>query len=170
MYKLREISIKDMETINLWRNNPELIQYLGAPYRFIDLQVDKEWFDNYMKNRNTTIRCSIVDKNDKILGLISLVSINYINQSAELHIMIGMEEERCKGMGTFAICTMIEHAFIDLNLQRIQLSVLEDNLRAIHVYEKIGFKREGVLRQCVYKQGVFKNLFIYGILRNEYTR
>lgn len=170
MYKLRELSIKDMETINLWRNNPELIQYLGAPYRFIDLQVDKEWFDNYMKNRNTTIRCSIVDKNDKILGLISLVSINYINQSAELHIMIGMEEERCKGMGTFAICRMIEHAFFDLNLQRIQLSVLEDNLRAIHVYEKIGFKREGVIRKCVYKQGVFKNLFIYGIIRNEYTR
>ena len=47
----------------------------------------------------------------KKIGLISLVSIDYMNQSAELHIMIGDTNNQGKGAGTFAVRAMLEHAF-----------------------------------------------------------
>lgn len=49
-----------------------------------------QWYENYMRNRQNAIRCVIVEKeNDVVLGLISLLPIDYFNQSAELNIMIG---------------------------------------------------------------------------------
>ena len=40
MYRLRELDKKDLPVINEWRNNKELISFLGAPFRFINIDVD----------------------------------------------------------------------------------------------------------------------------------
>ena len=45
MYRLRELERKDIPTINRWRNNPELVALLGAPFRYINSEVDEKWFD-----------------------------------------------------------------------------------------------------------------------------
>lgn len=112
MYKLRELERKDLAVVNTWRNNHELIEQLGAPFRYINLEVDQKWFDSYMNSRNNQVRCAIVEENeDTILGMVSLVSINQINQSAEFHIMIGDESNQGKGIGTFAVKEMLNHAF-----------------------------------------------------------
>ena len=110
----------------------------------------------------------MTEDDDVILGVISLVSIDAVNRSAELHIMIGDDANCNKGMGTFAIKQMLNHAFNNLNIQRVELSVLETNERAIHVYEKIGFVKEGVKRRAKYKGGQFKNMHIYSMLKHEY--
>ena len=170
MYKLRELERKDLEKVNRWRNDPELIELLGAPYRFINLEVDIKWYESYMGNRGNAVRCAIVqDDYDEILGLISLVSINYINQSAELHIMIGDKENQGKGIGTFAVNIMLNHAFNNMNLRRVELSVLESNERAKALYEKCGFVYEGTKRQAKYKKGKFENVSSYSILRDEFV-
>lgn len=44
MYKLRELERKDLTIINSWRNDYELIEQLGAPFRYINLEVDQKWF------------------------------------------------------------------------------------------------------------------------------
>ena len=169
MYQLRELQREDLPTINTWRNRPELISFLGAPFRFINLEVDEAWFDHYMRSRQNTIRCAIVcEDEDKIRGLVSLTGIDFINQSAELHIMIGDTDNQNRGMGTFAVQAMVEHAFYNMNLHRISLEVLADNKRAQHVYEKVGFIREGVARQGVFKNGRFVDLMQYAILREDY--
>ena len=169
-YRLRELERKDIPVINQWRNDPELIARLGAPYRFINLDVDEEWFDDYIKNRNTAVRCAIVEENnDEILGLVSLVSIDYMNQSAEFHIMVGSKENQGKGVGTFAVKEMLCHAFDNLNLQRVELTVLEENMRARHLYEKAGFVQEGIKRSSKYKKGKFVNMVLYSILRSDFT-
>lgn len=171
MYRLRELEQKDIRTINRWRNDKELISGLGAPFRYINSDVDEKWFQSYMASRDKTVRCAILkDDSDSILGLISLTSIDYMNQSAELHIMIGEKENRGKGIGTFAVREMLYHAFFNLNLQRVELSVLEDNEPAQRLYEKAGFVCEGLKRRAKYKNGKFLNLKIYSILREEYKR
>ena len=38
MIRLRELESKDLAEINQWRNDPELISNLGAPYRYINLK------------------------------------------------------------------------------------------------------------------------------------
>lgn len=169
MYQLRELERKDLATINKWRNDPELITLLGAPFRFINLDVDIAWFENYMRNRGNTVRCAMVRKDqDEILGLVTLASIDYLNQSAELHIMIGDKAEQGHGLGTFAVQNMLRHAFYNMNLHRVELTVLTDNTRAQHVYEKCGFKREGVKRQSNYKKGKFHDMYCYSILKEEF--
>jgi RimJ/RimL family protein N-acetyltransferase len=50
----------------------------------------------------------------------------------------------------------------------VQLTVFSYNLRAIALYEKIGFKREGVYRECLHRDGRRHDMILYGILRPEW--
>ena len=170
MYQLRELERGDLPVITKWRNSPELIEQLGAPFRYINPEVDQRWFENYMANRNSCVRCAIVENNkpEEILGLVSLTNIDPLNQVAMLHIMIGNPDVQGKGMGSFAVRSMVEHAFFNLNLHRIELVVLCSNQRAQHVYEKCGFVREGILRKAIYKTGAFVDAYQYGLLKEEY--
>lgn len=171
MFKLRELEEKDIPIINKWRNNPELIAMLGAPFRFINFTVDKKWYENYILNRNNTVRCAIVvEGDDEILGLVSLACIDHLNQSAEFHIMIGDKINQGHGVGSFAITEMLSHGFNNLNLNRIELTVLDTNKRAQHVYEKIGFVHEGTKRYSKYKNGKFVDMHIYSILKEEFNQ
>lgn len=168
MYRLRELERKDLIEINKWRNDDELIRCLGAPFRYINLEVDEKWFENYMLNRANSIRCAIVKEDgDAIIGLVSLVSIDYLNQSAEFHIMIGNKENRGKGIGKFAVQSMLNHAFYNMNLHRIELTVLESNKKAQKLYESCGFIREGIKRNSKYKNGKFESMYIYSILKED---
>lgn len=169
MIYLREISENDLPLINKWRNDVKLISLLGTPFRHINLETDFEWFQNYLKNRDTQVRCAIIDeKTDHILGIASLTGINHINKNCEFHIMIGDNKNRNKGVGTIATQKMVEHAFRNLNMHKIWLTVLEHNISAIKVYEKIGFKKEGLLKEAVFKEGRFRNLFYMALLESEY--
>ena len=167
-YCLREIKRKDIEIINVLRNNKDLIDFLGAPYRYINEDVDYAWYDNYISQRKTTVRCAIIEEgNDEILGLVSLTDIDYLNQSAEFHIMIGDKANQGVGIGNFAVNMMVQHAFFNMNLQRVELSVLADNKRAIHLYEKCGFLYEGCKKKARYKNGKFVDMLLYAILRDN---
>ena len=88
-----------------------------------------------------------------------------INQTATLHIMIGEANEYNKGIGTYAVKEMIQHAFNNLNLRRIELEVLSENTRARHVYEKVGFLHEGTKKKAVYKNGEFVDMEMYAIIK-----
>lgn len=167
MYRLREVERQDMPIINSWRNNPEIINQLGAPFRYINQDVDDEWFSNYMRNRNAAVRC-VVLADEKVIGLVSLTNIDQIYQSAVFQIMIGDTDYQGKGAGTFSVGEMLNHAFNNLNLHRIELTVLKSNQRAQKLYEKSGFKKEGTLREVYYKNGTYVDAYLYAILKEDY--
>lgn len=169
MFRLREICKDDMTEINKWRNSPELINYLGAPFRYINEQVDLNWFDDYMKQRNNSVRCAIISESNEIIGLVSLTEINYINRSAVFQIMIGESKNRGNGAGNFATKTILNHAFNNLNLNRVELTVLENNISAINFYESNGFICEGRKRQSNYKNGKYFDMLMYSILKDEFN-
>lgn len=170
MYRLRELERRDLPDINRWRNDPELISNLGAPFRFINPDVDNAWYEKYLASRSNTVRCAVTDESDQVIGLVTLGSIDHLNQTAEFHIMIGNGGAQNKGAGTFALKEILKHAFINLNLNRVELTVLETNERAIHLYEKVGFVLEGTKRKAKYKNGTFCDLHIYSILKDEYLK
>ena len=109
------------------------------------------------------------DSDDEILGVVSLASVDHLNQSAELHIMIGEKKDQGKGIGTFAVSEMLKHAFFNMNLQRIELTVLEENKRAQRLYEKCGFVQEGLKRRAKYKNGRYVNMLLYGLLKDDFV-
>lgn len=171
MYRLRELERRDIPKINGWRSDRELAACLGSPFRYIGPEVDFNWFENYLGSRDSTVRCALTrEGSDEIIGLITLASIDRLDQSAVLHLMIGRKEDRGKGAGTFAVTEILKHAFFDMNLRRVELSVLAENTAARHLYEKCGFVQEGVKRSARFKNGRFSDLVIYAVLREEYEK
>lgn len=73
-----------------------------------------------------------------------------------------------RGYGTEATCLMLDYGFGMLNLHRIELDVYTINQRASHVYEKVGFKQEGLKRQSWYYDHQFYDTIIMSILEDEY--
>jgi hypothetical protein len=59
MITLRELSREDIPVINQWRQDPEVSDGIGAPRRFIGLEADLRWFDDYLSRRGSEVRCAV---------------------------------------------------------------------------------------------------------------
>lgn len=81
--------------------------------------------------------------------------------------MIGQKENRGKGLGSYAIKEILTHAFNNLNLHRVELSLLSTN-SVIYLYEKMGFLKEGVKKQAVYKNGKYIDVIEMAILKERF--
>jgi RimJ/RimL family protein N-acetyltransferase len=169
MVKLRELARADIPVVNRWRQDRDLVDGLGAPARYITEEVDHAWFDEYLRRRGTDIRCTVlVDGEPEPIGLVSLTGIDAVHRRAELHLLIGRRDLHGRGLGTDAAVQMLRHAFRDLNLHRVFLSVLSSNAAAIRVYEKAGFRREGLAREAAYKGGRYEDLMEMAVLSHEF--
>ncbi len=72
-----------------------------------------------------------------------------------------------EGRGTDVLVPVIDLIFDRLNAHRIQLDAYADNERAIRAYERVGFRREGVRRAAVIRDGVWVDLVLMAALENE---
>ena len=102
------------------------------------------------------------------IGVISLMNISEANDSAELSVIVGHPEDRNQGYGAEAISTILDHAFGDLDLNRVGLSVFEFNEDAISTYDKLGFREEGRLRQALKRDAVFHDAILMSVLESEW--
>lgn len=169
MLELRELQRRDLSTITLWRAKRDMIDCLGAPFRYIGPEIDERWFDGYLSGRANCVRCVAVDSRcpNQILGLATLSGIDWIHRSCTFHIMVGPEAQG-RGVGKFALTEMLRHAFTDLGLHRVELSVLDSNTRARALYEKSGFVLEGTRRAAVFKNGHWEDMHTMGLLIGEW--
>lgn len=118
------------------------------------------------KSRVDLVICS--QETNESVGEVVLNGIDFINRSANLRIGIFNEKNYSQGYGSEALLLMLDHAFGGLNLHRVELGVFEFNPRALHVYEKLGFKQEGILRDSLYYNHRFYNQIIMSILAEEF--
>jgi RimJ/RimL family protein N-acetyltransferase len=105
---------------------------------------------------------------DTPLGSVALHSVDMRNRSAGIAIYIGDTAERGKGYGVDALRVILKYGFLELNLHRIFLGVMEYNLPAIRTYEKVGFVHEGTCRQQVVRDGHYFDTHTMSILRPEW--
>ena len=85
----------------------------------------------------------------------------------ELAIAIFDPAARSRGIGTFAVSKLLDIAFIEMKAHRVELGVYPDNVAAIRVYEKCGFKREALLRRYIHHDGKWRDVLWMGILRAD---
>ena len=103
-----------------------------------------------------------------LIGTIGFYEIEWANQGAWLGMGLGEREAWGQGYGTEALHLALQYAFDELNLHRITLTVIAYNERAIALYERVGFQREGVFREFGQRDGRWYDMYLYGMLRPEW--
>jgi len=168
---LRPIEESDLtENYQQWFNDEEVCKY-NSHHRFPNYRQDMDqYYNDVIKSKNNLILAIIVTETDEHIGNISLQDINQIDKTAELAIVIGQKNYWGKGLGKEAAGLIVKHGFEQLNLNRIYCGTLADNVGMQKLAESIGFKKEGVRRQCLYKNGNYQDGFDYGLLRSDYGK
>jgi len=113
-----------------------------------------------------TLHLTVRDINGAHIGYLIIKGMTNQNKSIEL--MRIVITKKGLGYGKAAISLIKKWCFAEQQAHRLWLDVQEDNLRAQHVYETLGFKREGVLRECVKTAEGYKSLVVMAILSHEY--
>ncbi len=101
------------------------------------------------------------------VGELAILDWDEHNQSCGFRIAIG-RAGRNRGLGSEATRLVVDYVFENLPINRIALEVYAFNPRAIHVYEKCGFVREGVFRSALYWNGEYHDAILMSILRDEW--
>ena len=121
-----------------------------------------------LQNKNDTEKVFAVDYRGELCGMIGLIMQEDVyRKSAELGFWIG-EPFWGKGIATKAVELTIRYAFDELKLVRIYAGVFEYNLGSMKVLEKNSFKKEGVAKSAVYKNGRIWDEHRFALLREEY--
>jgi RimJ/RimL family protein N-acetyltransferase len=168
MITLRELSREDLPVINRWRQDPVVTDGIGAARRFIGLDVDLTWYDDYLAHRGNEVRCAVLlADSSQLVGMVSLTRIDHVHRNAEYNAVVGERGEQNRGIGTAATRAMIRHGFFDLNLHRIYVSILTQNVGSIRMCAKAGFREEGTIREGAYKNGRYHDLVLMGVLKSE---
>lgn len=131
-----------------------------APETFEDKKDDHDNGSHF----NFTFR-TLAD--DKLIGQGGL-GMHWSNQSAWLWLGIGEPDYRNRGYGTDAMRLLVNYAFRELGAYRIELGVFGFNMRAMRVYEKLGFVHEGAQREALYRDGQRFDLYAMSLLRPEW--
>jgi len=167
--RLRALTQADLSKTLAWHNQEDIVElYAGHPFP-VNQEMEQKWYERILtSNYPTTVFGIEVIKTSLLVGISLLRDIDLLNRNAETAIYIGDLNERGKGYSKNALLKTLEFAFQNLGLHRVFLKVRIDNLTAINLYKKLGFTQEGELRETVYKNGEFKSLLIFSILKEEY--
>lgn len=116
----------------------------------------------------TTQNISRSKRSPALVGDCGLRAIDWKSRKADFFITIGEKQFWDKGFGNDALRIVTRLAFEKMNLNRLWLTVLVDNSRAVRCYEKCGFIHEGLLRQESYVDGKYRDVFMMGLIRADY--
>ncbi len=106
---------------------------------------------------------------DSLIGIINLVNINWISRSAEVTIFGIFDPEYWgQGSGSDAMIFLLDLAFSVLDMHNVYLWVASFNKRAIKVYEKLGFKIQGKIREIAFRNGERFDVVIMDVLKSEF--
>jgi RimJ/RimL family protein N-acetyltransferase len=165
---LRRPEPRDVEQLYVYRNDWDVIRSLGGFSRGYSQRDLTDWVE-YHRTRQDEIIWTIADREaDRCLGHAGLYQIDHRVRSAEFAIIIGDKSRWGHGLGRAVTQAVLDFGFAQMNLNRIELTVLENNAAALHLYRKLGFVQEGVLRQAQFRDGAYLNVVQMGLLREEY--
>jgi RimJ/RimL family protein N-acetyltransferase len=164
---LRPVEIEDAPSYAQWLNDSEVRRTLNRQNP-ISLRMEQDWIESTNKDEGTLSLAIVIKENDRLIGGAGLRDIDFVNRHAVFGICLGDKNEWDKGHGTEALRLLLGHAFETMNLHRISLHVLEHNKRGLRCYEKVGFVREGILRQETFRAGRYWDTIVMAILREEW--
>jgi len=169
LVRLTGLNKEDARTFSGWHNDAGFLRLFDAAVARPRSEDEiLKWFEEWQKSERTLVFAVRPLDSDYMVACVSLEDILWSHGVAWLGIGIGDRDEWGKGYGRDAMALVLGYAFRELNLHRVQLTVFEYNERAIRLYEKVGFRREGVYREFMQREGRRYDMYLYGILRSEW--
>lgn len=104
----------------------------------------------------------------RVIGTCTLFQLDRSNRRAEVGFALARPEWG-KGLMREGLTTLLDFAFHELGLRRIEADVDPRNQRSVRLLESLGFKAEGLLRERWNVGGELQDATIYGLLAREYT-
>lgn len=165
---LRAIEESDLVLLHKWANDPPTQDIIGDIHFPSSMQFQKTWFEK-LQTDQLNQRFAIEAPEVGLIGLSSLMHIDWRNNHAWHGIVLGDVDIRGKGYGIDAVMATMRYAFEELHLERLDGSMIEYNEVSINFYcEKLGWKVEGKRRNYYFRKGRYWDQIVVGITKNDY--
>jgi RimJ/RimL family protein N-acetyltransferase len=171
--RLRSVEHEDVPRFVKWFADEETRSYLEQ-HLPVSLLLEEHWYERNLLAGDEQAWAIEAQPPDMTMGpwdhigACGFHKIDWRNRHGAAGIWIGAREYWGWGYGTDAMRTLSRWGFTTLNLNRIHLRVFADNARAIRCYQKVGFVEEGRLRQHDFRNGVYRDTLVMGLLRSEW--
>lgn len=162
---IRKFQEKDIPYKVKWINDDENNKYLHYD---LPIREDKTllWFKT-LQDRKDRMDYTITYC-DEPAGLIGLLNIDDKNKKAEYYICLGGYKFKGKGIASIASDILIKESYENLGLSKIYLYTEVDNTKAHKLFEKLGFVKEGLLKNDLIHNERRIDRYIYGLDVEEY--
>lgn len=160
---LKGLTKESAPLIYEWVNQEQLRPLTGTVYPVSEYE-HEEWVRKMATASDKKLFLICCKDSGTPIGTIGLKNFDWLNRKAELFVSIGDQAYVSGGYGTDAVATLVNYCFNSLNLHKISARVYASNTRAIRCYEKVGFKKEGLLIDEHFSGGVYENVQIMAVI------
>ena len=160
MITLRDYQKSDAPRLVLLANNKSVSRYLGYTFPYPYTEQDADWWLETGSKANNIVT-KVIEYNGEFVGSIGITSqIGWRNHVAEIGYWLG-EEYWGKGIASESLRIMTDYATSFLNYKKLFAPVLKPNKASMRVLEKCGYELEGILKQEIFKDGKFFDVYHY---------
>src|SRR5688572_16521432 len=166
---LRWISTSDVDAFYTVYSNPEVMRYWSTPPLVDRAAASKDVTEIHdMFKRREMMKWGIALRpDDTLVGTVTLFHPDFLHRRAEIGYALGRAQWG-HGYMQEALKAVLNYAFTVLNFHRIEADVDPRNAASIRTLERLGFQREGYLRERWHVNGEIQDALFYGLLRREW--
>ena len=158
---------ENIDLLYAWENDDELLAMSSDRLEHPAIDEVQRSLENWIAGSEDAIVFGIhIDR--RLIGYVQIAGIDRDNRRCKMGIVIGDKSEWGRGYGTTAFRLGVRYAFETYDLNRIGAEAYANNPRSIRMLERIGFRREGVLRSAVRRGDHFVDEIVFGLLRAEW--
>ena len=166
---LRPLEREDLTAIRRWANDPEVRGLTGEATPMSEAGAD-EFLERVRHESDRVWFIVALRENDRPIGEAGLLRMFHPWRNTDLTLILGERDAWGQGYGTEAIVLLLDYAFGYLGFHRVSVGVVGFNERAIHFYEKVGFKKEGIEREGYYYNHRYHDFVMMSLLEDEFRQ
>lgn len=170
----RNLEFRDLDFVHQCKTDAQLNEMVVGNWKPFTKEQSKAWLEGWIKADNPAYKIwaiATADEEERMVGWINLSEINNDNKSACFHGIVIGEKKYNDGLAWIeSYLFLMNYVFEELNFNRLYGTYLMNHKVSSKVGEVFLWTKEGVLRQASCKHGVFHDVGINSILREEYLR
>ena len=168
---LRPIRTEDVDDFYAVYSDPEVMRYWSTPPlpdREAASKLISEIHEGFERHEllkwGITLRAT-----DKLIGSVTIFHPDFTHRRTEIGYALGRAHWR-KGYMLETLNAVLQYAFTELNLHRIEADVDPRNEASVRTLERLGFQREGYLRERWHVNGEIQDALFYGLLKPDWQK